>query len=550
MDKRTYDQCNVPVVTEKRTKKRRHKLCHDDDCAVIPKFNYKGQVRGMYCAQHKKPGMVDVINKRCQDDGCSRRPSFNYAGQKHGVFCSQHKKSGMIDVVTKRCQDDGCTSIPVFNYDGQRGGVYCSQHKKSEMVDVVNKRCQDDGCIGTRPVFNYYGQKRGVYCFQHKNPGMVDVRNKHCQDDRCTGTRATFNFEGQTQGIYCTMHKKSGMLDVVTRRCQHDGCAGWPINNYVGQRKGLFCAKHKKPSMINVVTKRCQHDGCTSVQPSYNYVGQRKGVFCGQHKKPGMMNVKSKRCQDDDCNTSARYGKPGHEPRVCFQHREPDMIVNPKKRCMEVKCSEIAIYGILQATHCVIHRLNGEDNLVGQSCIKCGLIDIVNDSQECETCDTRAQNLHKRLRLAKQRQVKVWLDSEPDLNGYELYDRIIDGGTCGLERPDFLYDCGTHAIVLEIDEHQHNGGGYTEWCTCSRMINIGQSKGMPVVFIRYNPDHYKTCGKQASISTRRDVLFRWLRFLKTRPPNYFSSVYQLFYDGYDESNVQEHCIQAFENKVA
>ena len=52
--------------------------------------------------------------------------------------------------------------------------------------------------------------------------------------------------------------------------------------------------------------------------------------------------------------------------------------------------------------------------------------------------------------------------------------------------------------------------------------------------------------RQATIAKRQDVLLRWLKYLKTRPPNYFSSVYQLFYDGYEEADVQEHCIQSFE----
>ncbi len=28
---------------------------------------------------------------------------------------------------------------------------------------------------------------------------------------------------------------------------------------------------------------------------------------------------------------------------------------------------------------------------------------------------------------------------------------------CGKERPDFWWDCGAHAVVLEVDENQHGG---------------------------------------------------------------------------------------------
>jgi hypothetical protein len=489
--------------------------------------------------------------KSCQYDGCTvTYPVFNYEGQGGGRYCTKHKKPEMINVRKQRCQYDGCIGTrPSFNYEGQRA-IYCVQHKKPGMIDVRNKRCQDEGCTVTSPVFNYEGQKQGIYCTKHKKPEMINVRKQRCQYDGCIGTQPVFNYEGQNQGIYCTKHKKPEMINVRKQRCQYDGCIGIrPVFNYEGQKRGIYCAQHKKPDMVDVISKRCQDDGCTGTRPLFNYEGQKRGIYCAQHKKPGMVDVVSKRCQENGCiTTQPRYGKPGDNPRFCSQHRKTGMIVNPKKMCIEDKCSEIAIYGIVQATHCVIHRLAGEDNLIGQLCVKCGLIDIVNDSKECDTCDTRAQHTHKRSRLAKQRHVKLWLDDDPELNDYELYDRIIDGGTCGMERPDFLYDCGTHAMVLEVDERQHIGVGYTEWCTCSRMINVGQSKGMPIVFIRYNPDHYKTTrGRQATIAKRRDVLLRWLRYLKTTPPNYFSSVYQLFYDGYEESNVQEHCIQAFEN---
>jgi len=49
-------------------------------------------------------------------------------------------------------------------------------------------------------------------------------------------------------------------------------------------------------------------------------------------------------------------------------------------------------------------------------------------------------------------------------------DKIIDKGECGKERPDFLIDCGTHYIIIEVDEHQHQGRA----CECEqiRMVKI------------------------------------------------------------------------------
>ena len=58
-----------------------------------------------------------------------------------------------------------------------------------------------------------------------------------------------------------------------------------------------------------------------------------------------------------------------------------------------------------------------------------------------------------------------------------------------MERPDRLWDFGTHCVILEVDENQHSERA----CVCEvvRMVNIHQSLGgARVVFIRYNPDVY------------------------------------------------------------
>jgi very-short-patch-repair endonuclease len=58
----------------------------------------------------------------------------------------------------------------------------------------------------------------------------------------------------------------------------------------------------------------------------------------------------------------------------------------------------------------------------------------------------------KDMRLRKQKIVKEYLDNNNFR--YQLYDQVIDS-KCGLERPDFLFDCNTHFVVLEVDEGQH-----------------------------------------------------------------------------------------------
>lgn len=135
----------------------------------------------------------------------------------------------------------------------------------------------------------------------------------------------------------------------------------------------------------------------------------------------------------------------------------------------------------------------------------------------------------KSFNLSKQIEIKKMLDNKK--YKYTIYDKVIDT-KCGLERPDFLFDCGTHFVVLEIDENQHRNKD----CEKARMINISQSLGLKTVFLRYNPDSFKV-GKDRldpSKPTRHRTITTWLNYLLKHEPTNFLSVMYLFYDEYDE----------------
>jgi len=81
-------------------------------------------------------------------------------------------------------------------------------------------------------------------------------------------------------------------------------------------------------------------------------------------------------------------------------------------------------------------------------------------------------------------------------------DEVVDR-VCSNKRPDFVYHCGTHVVIVEVDEDQHKSYKCTVYGDNKegkmkgeniRMFEIAQSfDGLPVVFLRYNPDNYKTC---------------------------------------------------------
>jgi len=101
------------------------------------------------------------------------------------------------------------------------------------------------------------------------------------------------------------------------------------------------------------------------------------------------------------------------------------------------------------------------------------------------------------------------------------------GFECGNFRPDILIDCKTHFIVVEVDENQHKG--YLNECEQSRMSNITFALGLPVVFVRFNPDSWKMnhIDKAVKMTERMEFLLRRIRFWENKPD---MSIEYLYYD--------------------
>jgi hypothetical protein len=105
---------------------------------VTPSFNYIGEIKKLYCADHKKDDMINVNKTLCNHFGCIKMPCYNLSGECKGLYCMDHKTDDMINVRKYRtCLD--CDKRSCFNYSGEKNGLYCSEHKKEDMVNVIGK---------------------------------------------------------------------------------------------------------------------------------------------------------------------------------------------------------------------------------------------------------------------------------------------------------------------------------------------------------------------------------------------------------------------------
>jgi hypothetical protein len=154
---------------------------------------------------------------------------------------------------------------------------------------------------------------------------------------------------------------------------------------------------------------------------------------------------------------------------------------------------------------------------------------VLDAKNQCEYCNPVRFVTN---RLAKQNALMEYLNKK-GLKGNST-DIVIDRGTCGRERPDRVFDFDDKIVILECDEHQHTDRDPS--CEHARMVNISQSYGgMPVLFLRWNPDHYAS-SRPEPVARRykrvADVLTE-IRDGLMEPPNALLAVVYMYYDGWD-----------------
>lgn len=455
--------------------------------------------------------------------------------------CNKCRLKMSLKPKKNKCNICGCRAN--FNFSCHKFGVKCSKHKDPNMIDVKNKKCQEIGC-NKRPVYNKEGESVGIFCKSHKEPYMIDVKSSKCQEIGCN-KRPIFNKEGELSGIFCSEHKKLNMVNVRHKRCQKKGCSKIPSYNKNGESIGIFCADHKESNMVDIKNRKCQEMGCNK-RPVYNNNGKSIGIFCFKHKDVDMIDVITKKCKEKNCIKNAYYAYTNVIPEYCYKHRKSGMIKNPRKKCIgddDGDCKEIAIYGLENGNpvHCEDHKLEKEYNLSERECPKCKRIDILNSCGICVnfcSMEERDRYMKKQIKKKEEKIEKI-LEKSVDLP-FIHRDDIVDK-SCSNRRPDFVYHCGTHVVIVEVDENQHKSYKCTAYGDDKegsmkgeniRMFEIAQSfDGLPVVFLRYNPDNYKVNGvlEKYAVDKKEKLLVKWVKKCLNEKMEGFKVKY-LFYD--------------------
>jgi len=337
------------------------------------------------------------------------------------------------------CIVKDCKTNASYNYEGETKYIYCAKHKKVGMEDKKNKKCIETGCK-KQPCYNYEDKIKGVYCIQHKKDGMVNIKDKKCIEDKCR-THPYYNYEGEITAIYCAKHKKSDMVDVKSGRCKDNECKIQPSYNYEGESKALYCLKHKKDDMVDIKHKKCIENNC-QIRPSFNYKGKTEALYCSKHKKDDMIDVVNPNCIHNISLVNCRLCDPS---------------IHPKKWC----------------ANCKYVNIKKTPDFCKPYCFTCYCI-LNPDIQIKRQYRLKEQYLHDEL-IKEYETTKI------------VFNKKIDDG-CSSRRPDVRIECLTHTIIIECDEHKHQG--YS--CENKRIMEIFQDLGnRPIIFLRFNPDSYK-----------------------------------------------------------
>jgi hypothetical protein len=149
---------------------------------------------------------------------------------------------------------------------------------------------------------------------------------------------------------------------------------------------------------------------------------------------------------------------------------------------------------------------------------------IADDKKICNNCSDFVT-----FKANKGWREKMVFDALQD-NGVKFasYDKIPPG-SCNQYRPDFVIDAETRFIIVEVDEYQHK---YNE-CRCEqgRMINIAQDLGggMPVVFIRFNPDGYVDSNGTQQQNNSGNAITKLLETIEMCKTYNFDSILSIVY---------------------
>ena len=443
-------------------------------------FALPGSTRAERCLSCRLDGDINVRSSKCAV--CLlKEPSFAQPGSARAERCLKCKLDGDINVRSSKCAV--CLlKQPSFAQPGTTRAERCSGCKLDGDINVRSKMCLV--CLLKEPSFAQPGSTRAERCLSCRLDGDIDVRSKMCAV--CLVKNPSFAQPSSTRAERCLKCKLDGDINVRSSKCAV--CLlKEPFYAEPGTTRAERCSGCKLDGDINVRSKMCLV--CLLKEPSFAQPGSGRAERCLSCKLDGDVNVRKPKCSATGCPAFAAYGLLFGSITHCQQHKNDSMLhqrrIRPK--CAHQGCKERPAWTDQANNYplrCEQHRSNNDTNVAQRACAECKQIDFIKEGNLCNICFTFHMRKHTKV---KELMVKVLLEA----NKIEFRHDMRPEGGCYQARPDFVIDCGTHIIIIEVDEFQHKHSNYPCECEQTRTINLYQEYGgLPVLFVRYNPDSY------------------------------------------------------------
>jgi hypothetical protein len=221
------------------------------------------------------------------------------------------------------------------------------------------------------------------------------------------------------------------------------------------------------------------------------------------------------------------------------------MYVKPIINCNEKDCKEISTYGKTEPIYCFNHYKEDDVCLIGKKCLRCCREDEILDKNELclEYCSKEDIDKYiKRIIKKKEIMVLEYLNDNIYYKSRDEYTIKSNNIDKKYNRPDRMYECENHIVIVEIDENQHKSYQcVVKETEIARMYDIGsnmsETKNKSTIFVRLGGKVQKY-----SMPKRLDLLVKWVKYFindyKPKTDNDSVKYIKLFYDEFIDGNVE------------
>eukprot|EP00903_Cladosiphon_okamuranus_P020368 g18688.t1 len=190
--------------------------CYYVGCLKRPTYGIDLSRKRESCAEHARPGMVNIDLTRCARQNCETRATFGDPVSGRRKYCSKHAPPGMLNVERKKCARENCPLPPAYWHPQNRKRRCCVEHAEEGMVKLDKKLCPFKGCF-TSASYGVPGQKKKRFCAAHAQPGMVSIGGRRCATEGCS-KRANYGVEGTRNRQFCAEHARAGMVNINNQK--------------------------------------------------------------------------------------------------------------------------------------------------------------------------------------------------------------------------------------------------------------------------------------------------------------------------------------------